>query len=175
MMRRISFVRRNKRWGKRFGLLMFVTSPLLPLAAPVAARAEHLVFTIVTPGTSPVWISSPEQSKDFGFQSLEILNDSDNAVASVHLKVTFSASGALEEVVDSGHVYVSLDPGEEKRLDVFLGRIEALNQKLRSVRQPVAWVKVTVESVEFADGSRWDPEAPAMIEEPPPVLAPVTQ
>jgi hypothetical protein len=173
MMQQISFVRRSKRWGRRFRLPILATSVLLLLAAPVVAHTEHLVFTIVTPGTSPVWISSPEESKDFGFQSLEILNDSDNAVASVHLKVTFSASGALEEVVDSGHVYVSLEPGEQKRLDVFLGRVEALSQKLRSMRQPVAWVKVTVESVEFADASSWDPEAPPMIEDPP--AAPVTQ
>lgn len=133
----------------------------------VLAQGEHLVFTTVTPGTSPVWISSPEQSKDFGFQTLAVRNDSDNTVESVRLKVTLSASGAPDEVVDSGHVYVSLDPGEEKRLDVFLGRVEALSQKLRSMRQAVAWVKITVESVDFADGSRWDPEAPAVIEDPP--------
>ena len=68
----------------------------------------------------------------------------------------FSVNDSPEETVDSGHVYVSLDPGERKRLDVFLGRIEALEQKLREMREQVAWVKITVESVEFADGSQWD-------------------
>jgi hypothetical protein len=136
---------------------------LLALCVAAAlARAEHLVFTTVTPGTSPVWISAPEQSADFGFQSLEFLNDSDQAIQSLHLKVTFSTGGPDEETVDSGHVYVSLDPGEQKRLDVFLGRVEALNQKLRSIRQQIAWIKITVESAEFADGSRWDPDAPVV-------------
>ncbi|MBV8731972.1 MAG: hypothetical protein JO336_19360 [Acidobacteriia bacterium] len=125
------------------------------------AQAEHLVFTTVTPGTSPLWISSPEQSKDFGFQSLALLNDSEKSIQSVHLKVTF-ATGRMdhyEEIVDSGHVYVSLDPGEQKRMEVFLGRIEALKQKLQSMRLEIAWVKITVESAEFTDGSRWDPDA----------------
>jgi hypothetical protein len=126
------------------------------------AHAEHLVFTTVTPGTSPVWISAPEQSKDFGFQSLAFLNDSDKSIESLHLKVTFSTGrpDELEEVVDGGDVYVMLEPGEQKRLDVFLGRIEALNQKLRSMKEQVAWVKITVESAEFTDGSRWDPDGP---------------
>jgi hypothetical protein len=134
------------------------------LFTAMAAHAQHLVFTTVTPGTSPVWISSPEESKDFGFQSLEILNDSDNAISSVYLKVTFSASDSPEELIDTGHVYVSLEPGERKRPDVFLGRIDALSQKLRSMGRPVAWVKITVESVEFVDGSRWDADAPTVIE-----------
>jgi hypothetical protein len=123
------------------------------------AHAEHLVFTTVTNASCPVWISAPEQSKDFGFQSLAVLNDSDNSLESLHLKVTFSTGrqDQLEEIVDSGHVYVALEPGEQKRLDVFLGRIEALTQKLKSMKQEIAWVKITVESAEFKDGSRWDP------------------
>ncbi|HEY7388939.1 MAG TPA: hypothetical protein VH640_10560 [Bryobacteraceae bacterium] len=113
---------------------------LFPLVfAATAAHAQHLVFTTATPGTSPVWISSPERSKDFGFQSLEILNDSDEAISAVYLKAMFSVEGSPEELADSGHVYVALDPGERKRLDVFLGRIEALGQKLRAARQEVAW------------------------------------
>lgn len=128
------------------------------------AHAGHLVFTTITSPSCPVWISAPEQSKDFGFQSLVVLNDSDNSIESLHLKVTFSTGrqDQLEEIVDSGHVYIALEPGEQKRLDVFLGRIEALSQKLRSMKQEVAWVKITVESAEFKDGSRWDPAAPVL-------------
>jgi hypothetical protein len=146
--------------------------PALLLFAVTAAQAQHLVFTTVTPGASPVWISSPERSKDFGFQSLEILNDSDEAVSAVYLKAMFSVEGSPEELADSGHVYVALDPGERKRLDVFLGRIEALSQMLRAARREVAWVKLTVESVEFADGSRWDANAPTVIEDPDSIRAP---
>ncbi len=135
---------------------------LLVSIAAALAHAEHLVFTTVTPGTSPVWISDPEQSKDFGFQTLAVLNDSDKSIESLHLKVTFSTGrpDQLEEVVDSGHVYVALEAGEQKRVDVFLGRVEALNQMLRSMKEQVAWVKITVESVEFTDGSVWDPDGP---------------
>lgn len=151
---------------------MQVRVSALLLLAVATAHAQHLVFTTVTPGTSPIWISSPEESKEFGFQSLEILNDSDNAISSVHLKVTFSTGDSPEELIDTGHVYVSLEPGERKRPNVFLGRIDALSQKLRAMQQPVAWVKVTVESVEFVDGSRWDANAPMVIEDPPSVGAP---
>jgi hypothetical protein len=141
--------------------------PRILLAVCIAAgiaHAEHLVFTTVNP-LGPVWISAPEQSKEFGFQSLLFLNDSEKNVQSLHLKVTFSTGKPeeqIEDIVDSGHVYVSLDPGEQKRLDVFLARIEALSQKLRSTRREVAWVRITIESAEFADGSRWDPGAPAL-------------
>lgn len=134
---------------------------LLLCVAAALAQAEHLVFTTITPGSCPVWISSPEKSKDFGFQSLDILNDSDKPIQSLHLKVLFSTGSRQEELVDSGHIYMDLEPGQEKRLEVFLGRIEALNQKLKSLRREVAWVKITVESAEFTDGSRWDPDAPS--------------
>jgi hypothetical protein len=135
----------------------------LLLCAAALAQAEHLVFTTVVPGSCPVWFSAPEKSKDFGFQSLEFLNDSSKSLQSLRLKVTFSTEArGQEEVVDSGHVYTDLEPGQQKRLDVFLGRISALSQKLKSVGREVAWVKITVETVEFADGSRWEPGAPVI-------------
>ena len=135
----------------------------LLLCTAAFAQAEHLVFTTVVPGNCPVWFSAPEKSKDFGFQSLEFLNDSSKSLQSLRLKVTFSTDAReQEEVVDSGHVYTDLEPGQQKRLDVFLGRISALSQKLKSVGREVAWVKITVETVEFADGSRWEPGAPVI-------------
>lgn len=146
---------------------------LLLLATTALARAEHLVFTTVVPGTCPVWFSSPEKSKDFGFQSLEFLNDSNKPLQSMRLKVTFSTEAREpEEVVDGGYVYTDLEPGQQKRLDLFLGRISALSQKLKSAKREVAWVKITVEAVEFADGSRWEPGAP-VINDPVEPLRPV--
>ena len=132
----------------------------LIFACALAHAEERLVFTTVTPGTSPVWISAPEQSKDFGFQSVSFLNDSGKPVQSIHLKVLFSLGGTEEEVVDAGYIFISLESGEQKRGDIFLARIEALNQKLKSMKRQVAWVKLTVESAEFEDGSRWDANAP---------------
>ena len=137
------------------------------------AQAEHLVFTTVVPGSCPVWFSAPEKSKDFGFQSLEFLNDSDKPLQSLRLKVTFSTEAREpEEVVDGGYLYTDLEPGQQKRLDVFLGRISALSQKLKSARREVAWVKITVEAVEFADGSRWEPGAP-LINDPVEPVRPI--
>jgi hypothetical protein len=169
----------RKSWSRLFGLppavdrrsrgliprILFVLSITATLA-----HSEHLVFTTVVPGSSPVWISAPEKSKDFGFQSLEFLNDSNKSLQSLHLKVTFTTEAREpEEVVDGGYVYTDLEPGQQKRLDVFLGRISALSQKLRSLGREVAWVKITVETVEFADGSRWDPGAPVISDPVEPV------
>jgi len=149
----------------RFFAALWVTATL--------AQAEHLVFTTVVPGSCPVWFSSPEKSKDFGFQSLEFLNDSNKPLQSLRLKVTFSTEAREpEEVVDGGYVYTDLEPGQQKRLDLFLGRISALSQKLKSAGREVAWVKITVEAVEFADGSRWEPGAP-VINDPVEPLRPV--
>jgi hypothetical protein len=138
--------------------------PFLLVCLPNAlAEAEHLVFTTVVPGSCPVWFSAPEKSKDFGFQSLEFLNDSSKPLQSLRLKVTFLTEARdLEEVVDGGYVYTDLEPGQQRRLDVFMGRISALTQKLKSAKRQVAWVKITVEAVEFADGSRWEPDAPVI-------------
>ena len=58
--------------------------------------------------------------------------------------------------MDSAHIYIALEPGEQKRMDVSLGRIQALTQKVKSVGQGVAWVKLFVDSAEFSDGTRWD-------------------
>jgi len=129
---------------------------LLLAAAP--AHAERLVFTMLTSPTCPVLASAAEPSKDFGFQSVLFRNDSEKSIRAVYLTVTFytAQSRDYEEVVDSAHVYLDLEPGEEKRLDVFLGRIEALSQKAKSARQEVAWVKLFIDSAEFSDGSRWD-------------------
>jgi hypothetical protein len=150
-----------------------VRSFLLLWATALLAQAEHLVFTTVVPGSCPVWFSGPEKSKDFGFQSLEFLNDSNKPLQSLRLKVTFSTEAReQEEVVDGGYVYTDLEPGQQKRLDLFLGRISALSQKLKSAGREVAWVKITVEAVEFADGSRWEPGAP-VINDPVEPLRPV--
>jgi hypothetical protein len=133
------------------------------------AQAQQVVFTMLTSPTCPVMAMAPEQSKDFGFQSVLFRNDSHKSIQAVYLTVTFyttkSREREPEEVVDSSHIYIELGPGEEKRLDVFLGKIQALKQKLKSSGQQVAWAKLFVDSAEFSDGSRWSmndaPKEPA--------------
>jgi hypothetical protein len=133
------------------------------LLASSPAHAERLVFTMLTSPSCPVLASAPEQSKDFGFQSVLFRNDSDKSIQTLYLTVTFytAKSRDREEVVDSAHLYIALEPGEQKRMDVFLGRIQALTQKVKSVGQSVAWVKLFVDSAEYSDGTRWDGNQPS--------------
>jgi len=131
-------------------------------SAAAFAHAERVVFTMLTAPTCPVLASSPEGSKDFGFQTVLFRNDAEKSLQSVYLTVTFYTAKTKdrEEVVDSGHVYLNLEPGEIKRIDVFLGRIEALKQKAKSLGDEVAWAKLFVSGAEFTDGSRWEMDKP---------------
>src|ERR1700733_2171835 len=101
------------------------------LFAAVLAHGQHIYFTTVTPPTCPVVIEGLTQSKDFGFQAAFFHNDSSQAVASVHLKVTLSSGQTTEQIVDSGHIYIAIEAGDRKSQDVFLGRMSALNQRAK--------------------------------------------
>ena len=125
------------------------------------ASAQHLVFTMRTHPACPVLISSVVSSKDFGFQSLSVLDDSGRGVASVRLTVVLS-TGLDEEVVDVGRAFVDLEPGERKAVNVFLGQRQALIGRAKELHLSVARAIVFVDSVEFADGTRWAPEEPVV-------------
>ena len=120
------------------------------------AQAQHLVFTMRTFPTCPVVISSIESSPEYGFQSLHLLDDSNKAIASIRLSVAI-ARDPDEEVVDGGTIYVNLKPGDRKSIDVFLGQIRSLTEKAKELHLTVARAIVYVETVDFADGTRWDP------------------
>jgi len=132
--------------------------------ASAAAHGQRLYFTTMIPAGCPIVIEDLEQSKDFGFQSATFLNDSSQTVQSIHLQVTLSSEKQPEEVVDSGHIYISIEPGERKSQDMFLGRVQALTQRAKSDRMLVARAMISVESVEFADGSRWTATGPVEFE-----------
>ena len=125
------------------------------------AQAQHLVFTMRTFPTCPVLISSIESSPEYGFQSLSVLDDSGKGIASIRLSVVLTL-GSDEQVVDGGTVYVNLQPGDHKDIDVFLGQRRSLMQAAQELHLSVARAIVFVESVDFADGTRWDPGAPAV-------------
>jgi hypothetical protein len=133
-----------------------VSAFLLLISFGALAEAQRLVFTMRTHPTCPVWITSTTQSKDYGFQTLTFASDSDKAVASVNLTVVLTY-GEQEEVVDGNRVYVGLESGERKEMNVFLGRMPALTQRAKELKQDVARAIVFVDSVDFADGTRWDP------------------
>lgn len=119
------------------------------------AHGQHVVFTMRTHPTCPIVISSVTQSKEFGFQAVMVTADSAKPIESMNLTVVL-ATGEREEVVDGGHIFAKLNPGERKSVDVFLGRIRALTQRAKELRQQTARAIVFVESVEFSDGTRWD-------------------
>lgn len=129
---------------------------LLILAGSTLAQAQHLVFTMRTFPTCPVVISSIQSSPEYGFHSLHLLDDSNKAIVSMRLSVAI-ALNPDEEVVDGGTVYVSLKPGDRKNVDVFLGEMRSLTEKAKQLHLTVARAIVYVETVDFADGTRWDP------------------
>ena len=129
------------------------------LFAAIAAHGQHVVFTMVTPATCPVVISSVSSSRDFGFQSLSLLNDSSKTIESIRFKVVLAA--ARDEIADGGHVFAKLEPGEKKAVDVFLGRRPALVQLARELKLNLARAIVTVEAVDFTDGTQWIGDPPS--------------
>lgn len=144
------------------------------LLASVLAQAQHIYFTTLTPPTCPIVLEGLTQSKDFGFQSALFRNDSSQVVESVHLKVTLSSAQRPEQIVDSGHIYIAMEPGDRKSQDVFLGRMQALNQRAKFDHLEIARAMISVESVEFADGSRWNVDGPVVFD-PLPFAEPIPQ
>lgn len=134
----------------------FLYSLLSVLFVCTLAEAQHLVFTMRTFPTCPVVISSIESSPDYGFQSLSVLDDSGKGIASMRLSVVLIL-GPDEQVVDGGTVYVNLQPGDHKDVGVFLGQRRSLTEKAKELHLTVARAIVYVETVDFSDGTRWDP------------------
>lgn len=125
------------------------------LLSSMSAYGQRLFFTMVTPATSPVVISAVQSSRDFGFQSLALFNDSDKTIDSIRFRVVLTRLQARDEVVDGGHIYARLEPGDRKNVDVFLGRLSALAQRAKEMKLAIARAVVTVEAVDYADGTQW--------------------
>jgi hypothetical protein len=121
----------------------------------VAAYGQRIDFTMRTHPACPVSISATSASKEYGFQTITFHNDSRKPVDFLYLRVTFSTAGSSEEVIDGGYIAVRLERGDEKRFDIYLGEVEALRGKVRSVKQESAKVVLFVESADFSDGTQW--------------------
>jgi hypothetical protein len=145
--------------SKRLGVCPQPISGLF--LAAVLTAAQPLVFTIRTYPTCPIETLAVAESKEFGFQSATLRNESPIFVESLNLKVEFAA-GSKEEVIESLRVRVHLAPGEERRFEVQLGRKQQLNQKLRSSGQEFARVVLFVDSAEFFDGTEWSSAEPVI-------------
>jgi hypothetical protein len=118
------------------------------------AFSQQLAFTSRTYVQSPVVITSTEGSKEFGFDWVAIRNDGPSAIEAVHFQITFRTA-AGDELADERRVAASIEPRDTKRLVVDLAQIEGLKQQARSRKQQSALVILTIESVEFQDGTEW--------------------
>ena len=126
----------------------------MPVLICGIAFSQELAFTSRTYLQSPVVMSSMAESKEFGFDSVLLRNDGVAAVSAVHFKLTFR-TGDREELADKRRVSVNLEPRDSRRLVLGLGDVTGLRQLAKSRKQTEALVVLTIESVEFADGSEW--------------------
>lgn len=115
------------------------------------ADTEHIVFTTRTVWGSPVVVSDPVTSKEFGFDSVTLRNYSTQAIAGLDLKVVL-----VTQEVDGARIHVALDAGTSQKTDVYLARIKAVQQKAHAMHLDPAITVLTVVSVDFADGTYWN-------------------
>jgi len=127
---------------------------IILLLAGATAFAQQISFTSQVYVLSPVAITDIEVSAEFGFDSVSLRNDAAQAISAVHFLVTFR-SEAGEEPAEERRVTVSIGPRETRSFPISLGHLEGLKQLARTRRQTTALAILTVESVEFADGSEW--------------------
>jgi hypothetical protein len=144
---------------------------LLILIATALALASdpELAFTTRNPFDCPVAISSFEQSKVYGFESVRLQNDGDASVTAVELTVTLRTDTG-DEVAEERRVTAELAPHDAKKVIADLGHVQGLGQKIKSARQEKGLAILTVKLVEFADGTLWQPKEPVqgVPEVPPP-------
>ncbi|HJT88394.1 MAG TPA: hypothetical protein VJ732_11070 [Bryobacteraceae bacterium] len=131
------------------------------LAGCMLGQAQHIVPTMRTHPACPVTITSVSPSREFGFESVTFRDDSGKPISALHLTVVLAAE-SREEVADGGRVFAQLDPGGRKKVDVFLGRIPALAQRAKELRQTEARAILYVDSVDFADGTQWNWTEPGL-------------
>ncbi len=119
------------------------------------ALAQQVAFTSRNYVQSPVSIAWVESSKDFGFEAVGLRNDGISAISAVKFQITVRAEGADDEVADERRVAVNLEPRDSKKVAIGMGGVEGLKQRAKSRKQDAALVIITIEAVEFADGSEW--------------------
>ena len=119
------------------------------------AAGQQVAFTSRGYVQSPVSILSLDSSKAFGFEAVVLRNDGPAAVSAVKFQITVRADGADDEVADERRVAVNLELRESKKVAIGMGHVEGLRQRAQSRKQDAALVILTVEGVEFEDGSIW--------------------
>src|ERR1700730_11267554 len=95
------------------------------------ANAQSLVFTTRVHVACPVHMSAIAQTKDLGFDSVLLRNESRKTIDTVHLNVSL-VSKLGEEIVEKASFVVMLAPGQSKRVNVGMGRVPELTNKAHS-------------------------------------------
>jgi hypothetical protein len=132
----------------------FFILSLFPVLNCGLALCQEIAFTSRTYIHSPVLISSVAASKDFGFDSVTLRNDGPDTIGAIHFQIAFRTPEG-DETAGERRVVVSLAPRESKRVAIGLAQIEGLRQKAESAHLASALVILTIESVEFENGSVW--------------------
>jgi hypothetical protein len=144
---------------------------ILIAAVLVLASGPELAFTTRNPFDCPVSLASFVQSKVYGFESVRLENDGDAPITAVELTVTLRTD-AGDEVTEERRVPAELQPHDAKKVVADLGHMEGLGQKVKSAGFGKGLVILTVKTVEFADGTLWQPKPVEGIREVPPPSRP---
>ena len=129
-------------------------SVALMVFAAAAVQAQQPAFTTRVSIDSPVTVASFTESKVYGYESVTIYNLGADAVAAVRLVVTFQA-GTGDEIVEERRFPVEISPHTSRRVVVDLGHKEGLRQKMRPGPDSQALAILSVNTVEFSNGSAW--------------------
>jgi len=131
-----------------------VAPRILVFALTLTANAQQLAFTSRNYVMSPVAILSTDSSKEYGFESVTLRNDSPKAIIGIRFQIVLRTDSD-NEIADERHFTVNLEPHDTKRIDIGLAHIEGLRQQTRSRNRPSALAILTIEAVEFSDGGEW--------------------
>jgi hypothetical protein len=116
---------------------------------------QQIAFTSRVHLQSPVVITSIQESRTYGFDSVMLHADSGGPVRAVRFRVTFKTR-AGEEITDDRRVVVDMESRDHKNVIVDLGHIEGLKQLAKSRQQESGLAVITVSAVEFQDGTVWE-------------------
>jgi hypothetical protein len=118
------------------------------------AQAQNLAFTSRTHPACPVEVSAISGSRDAGFQSAMLRNETHDAVESVRINVSFSTTSG-EEIVETADFAVQLAAGQSKRINLGLGKIRELTERARFSSDRIIRIVLFIESARFSDGNEW--------------------
>jgi len=120
----------------------------------LSASAQQIVFTSRTPLDCPLTIGTIENSKDTGFQFVTLRNDSRQPLLAGTLSVSL-LSDSGEETVETAAFLLDLQPGESKRVELGMGKIRDITEKIHAAQSRTARAILFVDSIDYSDGERW--------------------